>query len=39
VHEGVAMKREVLNSQKGNEVHESIDIDAMLNKLNPKESC
>jgi hypothetical protein len=36
LHECVAMKREVLNSQKGNGVHESIDIDVMLCKLNPK---
>jgi hypothetical protein len=33
------MKREVLNSQKGNEVHESIDIVAMPNQLKPKEIC
>jgi hypothetical protein len=33
------MKREVFNSQKRNEVPESIDIDAMLNELKPKESC
>jgi len=38
-NECVAMKRDVLNSQKGNEVHGSIDIDAVLNKLKPKESC
>jgi hypothetical protein len=35
LHECVAMKREVLNSEKGNGIHASIDIRSMLYKLNP----